>query len=43
VLLEIYLDDYLIECCSLPAPATGRVGVIPGNQRSSIFELRAWK
>lgn len=42
-LMEIYLDDFLIECYSLPAPATGRIGVIPGNQRNSIFDLKAWK
>lgn len=42
-LLEVYLDDVLIECYSLPAPATGRIGLIPGNQRSSIGSLKAWK
>jgi hypothetical protein len=43
VLLEIYLDDVLIECYSLPAPATGRIGLIPGSQRNSISALKAWK
>lgn len=43
VLMEIYLDDFLIECYSLPTPATGRIGLIPGNQRSSIAKLMAWK
>ena len=43
VLMEVYLDDFLIECYSLPAPATGRLGLIPGNQRNSIGALRAWK
>ncbi len=42
-LLEMYLDDVLIECYSLPAPATGRIGLIPGNQRNSITQLKAWK
>ena len=27
-LLEFYLDDLLIECFSLPEPATGRIGVV---------------
>jgi hypothetical protein len=43
VLLEVYLDDYLIECYSLPAPATGRIGLITGNHRHAISALKAWK
>jgi hypothetical protein len=43
VLLEVYLNDVLIECYSLPAPATGRIGLVPGNQRNSISALKAWK
>lgn len=43
VLMEVYLDDLLIECYSLPAPATGRVGLIPGGQRNSIGAPEAWK
>ena len=42
-LLEIYLDDVLIECYSLPAPATGRIGLIPGRRRNSVGQLKAWK
>ena len=42
-LLEIYLDDVLIECYSLPAPATGRIGLIPGRRRNSVGRLKAWK
>jgi hypothetical protein len=42
-LMELYLDDFLIECYSLPAPATGRIGLIPGNQRNAIGALKAWK
>ncbi len=34
-LLEFYLDDILIECFSLPAKATGRIGLIQsGHQRT---------
>ena len=43
VLLEAYLDDVLIECYSLPADATGRIGLIPGGQRNAIASLKAWK
>ncbi len=43
VLLEVYLDDVLIECYSLPAPATGRIGVISGGRSSSIRAMNAWK
>ncbi len=42
-LLEVYLNDYLIECYSLPSPATGRIGLIPGNQWNSIGALKAWR
>jgi hypothetical protein len=41
-LMEVYLDDVLIECYSLPASATGRIGLIPGNQRNSVSALKAW-
>jgi len=41
-LMEFYLDDILIECYSLPTPATGRIGLIPGGQPSSIRALKAW-
>ncbi|MEI6217429.1 MAG: hypothetical protein WCP86_00870, partial [bacterium] len=43
VLLEFYLNDVLIECYSLTAPATGRIGVISGSSRKSIGALKAWK
>lgn len=43
VLLEVYLDDVLIECYSLPGPATGRIGLITGSRSNSIGALRAWK
>jgi hypothetical protein len=42
-LMEFYLNDILIECYSLPTPATGRIGLIPGNQQKSIGSLKAWK
>ena len=36
-LIEFYLDDVLIECYSLPGPATGRIGAI-----GELSDLRAW-
>lgn len=42
-LVEIYLDDFLVECYSLPSPATGRIGVITGGRKNSISAMRAWK
>jgi len=43
VLLETYLDDILIECYSLPAPATGRIGLISDSHDNVFSELKAWK
>jgi len=42
-LLEFYLDDILIECFSLPANATGRIGLIRGGGPDAIGNLRAWR
>ena len=42
-LLEFYLDDILIECFSLPARGTGRVGLIRGGDGGSIKNLKAWR
>jgi len=42
-LIELYLDDILIECFSLPARGTGRVGLITGADRNSIGSLKAWR
>jgi hypothetical protein len=42
-LLELYLNDFLIECHSLPSPATGRIGLICGDQPDSIRRLKAWE
>jgi|SanBayMetagenome_1026888.scaffolds.fasta_scaffold00571_6 hypothetical protein len=35
--LEFYLNDILIECYSMPAKATGRIGLLGG-----VGELKAW-
>jgi len=42
-LLEFYLDDILIECFSLPAKATGRIGLLRGGKGDSIRDLKAWR
>ncbi len=42
-LLEFYLDDILIECFSLPAKATGRIGLIQGTGQNAITGLQAWQ
>jgi len=42
-LMEVYLDDVLVECFSLPAPATGRIGLICGDDPGSIGSLKAWQ
>jgi len=42
-LLEFYLDDILIECFSLRAPATGRIGLFTGGKADSIGSLKAWR
>ena len=42
-LLEFYLDDILIECFSLPADATGRIGLIRGSDSRAIGKLKAWQ
>jgi len=39
-LLEFYLDDIMMECFSLPAKATGRIGLIQGID---IKNLQAWQ
>ena len=43
VLLEIYLDDIMIECFSLPRPATGRIGLIGGSKGETFGALKAWR
>ncbi len=42
VLAELYLDDFLIECYSLPGKATGRIGLIRGDDPGSIGSLKGW-
>ena len=42
-LLEFYLNDILIECFSLPAEATGRIGLIGGGKSNSHSDLKAWR
>ena len=41
-LTELYLDDVLIECVSLPGVATGRMGLVHGGQRGATGEVAAW-
>ena len=41
-LLEFYLDDILVECFSLPTPATGRIGVVAGSGAEVVTDLKAW-
>ena len=42
-LAELYLDDILVECFSLPASATGRIGLIDGGEPDTLRNLRKWK
>jgi len=42
-LLEFYLDDILIECFSLPAAATGRIGLFTGGNSDSISAIKGWR
>lgn len=42
-LIEFYLDDILIECFSLPANSTGKVGLIRGFDHNPIMDLKAWQ
>jgi hypothetical protein len=41
-LLEVYLDDILIECFSLPHRCSGRVGAIRGDGTAGLRDLTAW-
>ena len=42
-LLEFYLNDLHIACFSLPAPATGRIGLITGGDVRAFGALVAWE
>ncbi len=41
-LLEFYLGDLLMHCHSLPAPASGSIGLLPGGDVERFENLRAW-
>jgi len=41
-LLEVYLDDVLIECFSLPEDATGRIGLI-GADDGDFQDVQVWR
>jgi hypothetical protein len=41
-LMEVYLDDILIECFSLPTPATGKIGLLTSDL-AAISNITAWK
>jgi hypothetical protein len=40
-LMEVYLDDILIECFSLPTPATGKIGLLIDDP-TAITNIIAW-
>ena len=42
-LLEFYLDDVLIECFSLPADATGRIGTIAPGRSDTVRITKVWQ
>ncbi|MBM4035556.1 MAG: hypothetical protein FJ291_27760 [Planctomycetes bacterium] len=42
-LIEFYLNDLLIQCYSLPAAATGRLGLIQGGAARPAHGLKAWR
>ena len=42
VLTELYLDDMLVECVSLPAPATGRIGLAHGGSVDAFARVTTW-
>ena len=42
-LVELYLNDVLMECYSLPARATGRIGLIRGKGKDTVTDLKAWQ
>jgi hypothetical protein len=42
-LLELYLEDLLIDCFSLPADATGHVGVIDGGCPGAVSVTTVWQ
>lgn len=42
-LAEFYLDDFLIECFSLPCATTGRIGLIRGGDSLALSDLEIWQ
>jgi hypothetical protein len=42
-LMEFYLDELLIQCYSLPQPATGRIGVLSAGDPGSVAAVRTWR
>ena len=42
-LMELYLNDILIECYSLPSKASGRIGQITGGEATALSDLAAWR
>ena len=41
-LTELYLNDVLIECVSLPGVATGRIGLVHGGRVDASEEVAVW-
>lgn len=42
-LMELYLNDILIECYSLPSKASGRIGQVTGGEATALSDLAAWR
>ena len=41
-MVEIYLDDVLMQSYNLTKPATGKIGVIPGNKKDILGSIKVW-
>jgi hypothetical protein len=42
-LVELYYDELLIQCYSLPREPTGRIGLIVESGNALFEELEAWQ
>ncbi|MHB9034026.1 MAG: glycoside hydrolase family protein [Anaerolineae bacterium] len=42
-LAELYLDERLVQCYSLPETATGRIGLVLESGRASFAQVKAWQ
>ncbi len=42
-LTELYIDNQLVQCYSLPESVTGRIGLVVESGRGEFSELRAWE